>query len=514
MRILSISTPAEVAWDKERLKLYLIHSGVITEDEDFLLLKRSIDARHKVIKTHLKLQVHRGTWKEVSFKPNYQDVRHSREVIIVGAGPAGIFAALKCLQLGIKPIVIERGKAIPRRRRDVAFINKKGEILPESNYCFGEGGAGTFSDGKLYTRSHKRGHVQEILNLLVYHGADRDILVDAHPHIGTNKLPQVIQNMRETILEHGGEMWFESKVVDLIIENQAVHGVILEDGTKVRADAVVLATGHSARDIYELLYQKGIKIVAKPLAMGIRIEHPQVLIDQMQYHCHERPHYLPPAAYSWVQQIEGRGVYSFCMCPGGIIAPCATNPNEIVTNGWSPSRRNNPYSNSGIVVELQMEDIPEPFSKYGNFAFLEFQKYIENQAFIAGNGRLKAPAQRLVDFTQSKFSSDLPKCSYFPGLTCSNLREWLPKVISEKLVKAFLKISQKMKPYFTNEAVVVGVETRTSAPVRIPRNPTTGEHVQIQNLYPCGEGAGYAGGIVSAALDGQKIIQLIRSKWS
>jgi uncharacterized FAD-dependent dehydrogenase len=515
LREIQISTPAEYGFDENKLKKFLIEKGLMSFNETVFILKRSIDARSREIKTHLKLKISElSNSPEVIFEPNYQAVHQQMEIIIVGSGPAGLFAALKCLQLGIKPIILERGKEIRERRRDLAKLNKNGIVNPESNYCFGEGGAGTFSDGKLYTRSNKRGEVSEILNLLVYHGASPEILIDAHPHIGTNKLPQVIENIRKTIIEKGGEIFFNTKVTDLIIENQTIKGVISSKSEKFYGKAVILATGHSARDIYELLDRKKILMETKPFAMGIRIEHPQFLIDQMQYHCKVRPEYLPPASYSWVESIQGRGVYSFCMCPGGIIAPCASQENEVVTNGWSPSRRNNPFSNSGIVVEIQPEDIPKEFKKYGVFSLLEFQKFIEKQAFLAGGGFLKAPAQRMIDFIQNKNSIDLPKCSYFPGLTASNLKNWLPFIITDKLSKAFLKLKNKMKPYFTNEAVLVGVETRTSTPVRIPRNPVTCEHLEIENLYPCGEGAGYAGGIVSAAIDGQKIVQKIKNKWA
>ncbi len=511
MKIIDITTIAELGFDLLKLKKYLLSQGLIPSlENDVVILKRSIDARSKIIKTHLKIYIGEpNSYRSPIFEPQYQNVQRQPEIIIVGAGPAGLFASLKCLQLGLKPIVIERGKEISKRRRDVALINKKGIVNTESNYCFGEGGAGTFSDGKLYTRSHKRGDIEEILNLLVYHGASSDILVDTHPHIGTNKLPQIIENIRKTIIHYGGQFWFETKVTDFILDKQIIKGVITQKGDKIHGKAVILATGHSARDIYELCHRHSILLDYKPLAMGIRIEHSQLLIDQMQYHCKERPEYLPPASYSWVEQVQGRGVYSFCMCPGGIIAPCATNPHEIVTNGWSPSRRNNPYSNAGIVVEVRLEDLPKSYQKLGAFSLLAFQKAIEQHAYEAGGGNLKAPAQRMVDFTQNKLSPNLLQSSYFPGLTSSNLRDWMPKIITQKLSEAFMRLSKKMRPYFTNEAVMVGVETRTSAPVRIPRHSQTLMHPEIQNLYPCGEGAGYAGGIVSAAIDGQKIVQQI-----
>lgn len=514
MKVITVTTPAAIGFHSEKLKKYLLHHRLIPSwDYDVILLKRSIDARKKVIKTYLRLLIAPpNSYQPAVFEPNYQKVDNQPEIVIVGAGPAGLFAALKCLQVGIKPIVIERGKEIRKRRRDIALINKQGVINPESNYCFGEGGAGTFSDGKLYTRSNKRGDIEEILHLFVYHGASPEILIDTHPHIGTNKLPQVIENIRNTIIHFGGQFFFETKVTDLIIENQEVKGIITQNQEKIYGKAVILATGHSARDIYEMMHRHQILLEPKDLAMGVRIEHPQILIDQMQYHCKERPDYLPPASYSWVEQIQGRGVYSFCMCPGGIIAPCATQANEIVTNGWSPSRRNNPYANSGIVVEFRQTDLPKEYYKREIMGMLEFQKNLEQLAFKAGGGQLKAPAQRMVDFVNNKLSTDLPKCSYFPGLTSSSLKDWMPSPLYEKLSNALIKLGAKMKPYYTNEAVLVGVETRTSSPIRIPRNPQTLEHPQIQNLYPCGEGAGYAGGIVSAAIDGQKVVKKINKK--
>jgi uncharacterized FAD-dependent dehydrogenase len=387
-----------------------------------------------------------------------------------------------------------------------------GEINPESNYCFGEGGAGTYSDGKLYTRSTKRGDVNKILETLVFHGADRNIMIESHPHIGTNKLPGIITAIRERIIEHGGEIYFNEKVTDFKINDNKIEYVKTQSANTYKGIAVILATGHSARDIFNLLYHKKIKIEAKPFALGVRVEHPQTLIDSIQLHCTHRPDYLPASSYNLVHQVNNRGVYSFCMCPGGIIAPCATDYNEVVTNGWSPSKRNNPYANSGIVVAVELNDI-QKYNSYGPLAAMQFQKNVEQMAYTYGGGKLKAPAQRLIDFVENKISQSLPDCSYHPGITSSPLHEWLPKNIGPQLQEAFKAFGNKMKGYLTNEAVIVGVESRTSSPVRIPRNNETYEHIQIENLYPCGEGAGYAGGIISAAMDGEKCAEKIAIKY-
>jgi uncharacterized FAD-dependent dehydrogenase len=438
-----------------------------------------------------------------------KDVHQSnKKVIVIGAGPAGLFSALRLIEHGIKPIVLERGKDVRARRRDLAAINKEGIINPESNYCFGEGGAGTYSDGKLYTRSTKRGDINRILNILVHFGATERILYEAHPHIGTNKLPQIITAIRKTIIECGGEVLFENKVVDFIVEKDKLKSVKIASGGSLNADAVVLATGHSARDIFTLLHSKKILIEAKPFALGVRVEHPQSLIDTIQYHCDARGAYLPPASYSLVQQVNGKGVFSFCMCPGGIIAPAATNFNEIVVNGWSPSKRNNPYANSGIVVTVDEKNI-QAFKKYDALAAMYFQQSVEQNAFEAGGGKLVAPAQRLIDFTQDKVSSSLPDCSYLPGIHSASLKEVLPSFVHQSLQTAFKEFSKKMKGYFTNDAVVVATESRTSSPVRIPRDKDSLQHPQLKNFYPCGEGAGYAGGIVSAAMDGERIADQI-----
>ncbi len=476
------------------------------------ILKKSIDARGKTVYFQLKVKAFINELpKDVPFKFNLKNITNAKPVHIIGAGPAGLFAALKLIELGLKPIIIERGKDVKARRRDLALINKQGIVNPESNYCFGEGGAGTYSDGKLYTRSNKRGDVSEILNLFVHFGATPDILVDARPHIGTNKLPQIITNIRNCILECGGEIHFDTKLIDFTINSGAIKQLHTNKGV-MDTKSVILATGHSAKDIFYLLHQKDILIHPKPFALGVRVEHPQYIIDGSQYHCEIRSTYLPPANYSLVEQVQGRGVFSFCMCPGGIIAPCSTNPNEIVVNGWSPSKRNNPFANSGMVVQVELEDIKE--DARSPFVALEFQSKIEQLAFKAGGGNLVAPAQRLVDFVEGKISTDLPKTSYNPGVNSVNLGEIIPNFITERLKIALPFFGKKIpskfgnKGYYTNEAVLVGVESRTSSPIRVPRT-TSFNHPQIVNLYPCAEGSGYAGGIVSAAIDGMKSAEAI-----
>jgi uncharacterized FAD-dependent dehydrogenase len=421
-----------------------------------------------------------------------------------------MFAALQLIEEGIKPIILERGKDVRARRRDLAILNKEGIVNPESNYCYGEGGAGTYSDGKLYTRSSKRGDVNRILNLFVHFGADEKILYESHPHIGTNKLPGIITAMRKKITDCGGEFLFEKKVIDLIIHKEKITGVKTANGEMYGGDAIILATGHSARDIFELLNNKKILIEPKPFALGVRVEHPQSLIDNTQYHCTTRDEFLPPAAYSWVQQVDGKGVFSFCMCPGGIIAPASTSPGELVVNGWSPSKRNNPYANSGIVVTVEEKDVyPIINNTESPLRLMEFQKLIEQKAYEAGGGKMVAPAQRLIDFTEDKLSTSLPDCSYLPGIYSVQLKNVLPAFIHTRLQQAFSAYGKKMRGYLTNEAVVVATESRTSSPVRIPRNNETLQHPQITNLYPCGEGAGYAGGIVSAAMDGERVARQI-----
>jgi uncharacterized protein len=464
-------------------------------------LKRSIDARGRKVVYRMQVKVYIDEiYVPETFTVKYPDVKANKPFIIVGAGPAGLFAALQCIGLGLKPIILERGKDIKQRRRDLANINKQGLVNPESNYCFGEGGAGTYSDGKLYTRSTKRGDVSAVLKTFVAHGATEDILVDARPHIGTNKLPQIITSIAETILNAGGEIHFDTKVTALLVEFGKIKGVQLASGDKLMADAVILATGHSARDIFEMLHQQNILIEAKPFALGVRIEHPQQIIDQAQYHCELRGPDLPPSYYNLVEQMDDRGVFSFCMCPGGIIAPCATAADEIVVNGWSPSKRNNPFANSGTVVQVNLEDVPGN----GNDALkmFRFQQQIEQLAFTAGGGNLVAPAQRMVDFVENRVSANLPQNSYLPGTKSSALNEILPAWINSRLQKALPVFGKKMKGYYTNEAILVGVESRTSSPVKVPRDKETLQHPQVSGLFPCGEGAGYAGGIISAAIDG------------
>ena len=497
----------------------------------FHIDKKSIDARAKTIWANLSVNafIDEPFYKRKINFTQYQDVcKSKKKVIIIGAGPAGLFAALKCIEQGIQPVIVERGKEVRARRRDLALLNKEGIVNPESNYCFGEGGAGTYSDGKLYTRSNKRGNIDNILNLFVQFGADERILYEAHPHIGTNKLPDIITAIRQKIIDCGGKLLFEKKMVDIVIDKEKIKAVKTADGNLFEADAFILATGHSARDVFELLYSKQILIEAKPFALGVRIEHPQSLIDNIQYHCNVRNEFLPPASYSLVQQVNNRGVFSFCMCPGGIIAPAATSPGEIVLNGWSPSKRNNPFANSGMVVQVEFEDALKYFKDKRGLIGLEsleglegleknplllmkFQQMVEQKCFNSGGGHSVAPAQRMVDFSNGKLSTSLPSCSYIPGLHSSPLNEILPEFIYQALAKSFIAFGKKMpvaqpgKGYFTNEAVVVATESRTSSPIRIPRNSETLAHPQLNNFYPCGEGAGYAGGIVSAAMDGERV---------
>jgi uncharacterized FAD-dependent dehydrogenase len=471
------------------------------------IIKRSIDARQKSVKVNLKVHVYwNEEYSETKLQlPDYKDVSNSREVIIVGAGPAGLFAALQLIELDLKPIVLERGKDVQERRRDLKAINRDHIVNEDSNYCYGEGGAGTYSDGKLYTRSKKRGDVDRILQLFVAFGASEEILVEAHPHIGTNKLPKIIKAIREKIIEYGGVVMFDTKVVDILVKDNQIEGVKIQSGDTINAKQVILATGHSARDIFELLNRKKIYIEAKPFALGVRAEHPQSLIDSIQYSCgfDGRGEFLPPAPYAIVKQINGRGMYSFCMCPGGVIAPCATSPGEVVTNGWSPSKRDQETANSGIVVELKLEDF-KPFAKFGALAGMEFQKSIEQQAWLMAGKTQRVPAQRMVDFTQSKVSADIPKTSYVPGTTSVELGTVFPGFITQTLREGFLEFGKSMRGYLTNEAILHAPESRTSSPVRIPRDPETLQHVQVKGLYPCAEGAGYAGGIISAAIDGEK----------
>jgi uncharacterized FAD-dependent dehydrogenase len=434
---------------------------------------------------------------------------------VVGAGPAGYFAALELLELGIKPIVLDRGNDVQLRRRDLRAIQQFGEVNPDSNYCFGEGGAGTYSDGKLYTRSVKRGNVYKSLKLLVEHGAKSDILTEAHPHIGSNKLPGVVQNLRQTIQSFGGEVHFGQCVSDFILRDGKIKGVVTESvggdsgaGREWLADVVILATGHSARDIYYLLHKKSIRIEAKPFALGVRVEHPQALIDDIQYKHYQRNEELPAASYSLVCQAAGKGVFSFCMCPGGLIVPSATQPGEIVVNGMSMSRRDSPFANSGVVTSVELDDLI-PWQKHGPFSALVFQAEAEQRLFAAGDGSQKAPALRLPDFLKGKLSSDLPKTSYIPGIYTAPLYELLPQFIYKRLREGLTDFGQQMRGYHTAEAIVVATESRTSAPVRIPREAETLMHPEVVGLFPCGEGAGYAGGIISAAMDGQRVARAV-----
>lgn len=483
----------------------------LQEDFHFVWRKRSIDARKSIIKINCSFEVYLLDEKleepSVFFPTN---VSNGKEIAIIGLGPAGLYAALRAIELGLKPIVFERGKDVRSRRRDLAILNKESIVNSESNYCFGEGGAGTYSDGKLYTRSKKRGDVLRALQWFVHFGADADILVDAHPHIGTNKLPQLIVSMREAILEYGGEVHFDSKLTDIILENGSVKGIEINHQHIHHFEDLILATGHSARDIFELLHTKKIRIDAKPFALGVRVEHAQELIDKIQYHGRLNDEFLPPASYSLVDQVDGKGVYSFCMCPGGIIAPCATSQGEVVTNGWSPSKRNNPYSNSGVVVSIELSDFPGQESD--PFVCLNFQKEVEKACWEAAGKTQKVPAQRMIDFVEGKKSVDFPRSSYQPGIESVDLNKVLPPFVAKRLKKAFVQFGKKMHGYLTNDAVLHAPESRTSSPISIPRDETTCEHVEIKGLYPCGEGAGYAGGIISAAIDGMKCVDAIHKK--
>ncbi|MEO6539194.1 MAG: FAD-dependent protein [Ferruginibacter sp.] len=500
----------------------------------YQVLKKSLDARGKNIFFNLSVNAFIDEPFKIAIRSTiaFNPVKKTApRVIIIGAGPTGLFAALKLLEAGIQPVILERGKDIRSRRRDLALLNKQGILNTESNYCFGEGGAGTYSDGKLYTRSTKRGDIDRILNLFVQFGAPENILYDAHPHIGTNKLPQIITAMRQLITDCGGTFLFEKKVTDLSLEKDQIKSVVTADGDFFSGEAYIIATGHSARDIFELFHKKNIFIEAKSFSLGVRIEHPQTLIDNIQYHCTgKRSDYLPPASYSLVQQVSGRGVFSFCMCPGGIIAPASTANGELVVNGWSPSKRNNPFANSGMVVQVEVGDALkslkglrslkgsgileslESINENDPLLLMKFQQKIEQQAYDAGGGKFVAPAQRMQDFIDKKISTSLPGNSYLPGLCSSDLSQVLPPFIYESLAEGFIAFGKKLKGFLTNEAVVVATESRTSSPVRIPRQIESLVHPQINNLYPCGEGAGYAGGIVSAAMDGERVAHIIVEK--
>jgi uncharacterized FAD-dependent dehydrogenase len=477
------------------------------------IIRRSVDARQRNIKINITAEVFTGEEKAEPiinpFRP--KEISHQKEIIIVGAGPAGLFAGLRLIELGLRPVIIERGKDVSSRKKDIALISREHVVDPDSNYCFGEGGAGTFSDGKLYTRSKKRGDNYRVLELLCIHGANENIMYEAHPHLGTDKLPRIISNIRQSIINAGGLFLLGKKVTDLIIEGGRVKGVEVSGNERFMANEIILATGHSARDILEICRKRSIRLEIKPFAMGVRAEHPQELIDTIQYHGNKRGRYLPAASYSLVKQVDGRGVYSFCMCPGGFIVPSATSQEEVVVNGMSPSERNSPFANSGIVVEIRTEDLAN-YSRYGEFAGLEFQKELERLAWISGGKTQRAPAQRLADFVSGKSSSSIPKVSYSPGVTASSLNELLPAMIGNRLIEGFRHFGSVMRGYLTNEAVILGVESRTSSPVRIPRDMVTMEHSGVSGLYPCGEGSGYAGGIVSSAVDGMKAAEAIAGK--
>ena len=509
-----ILTPEE-AYQNPNSNQAFLYEKLKLNPHDFFIrpLRRSIDARGRqvIVRLLVELIPTGNQVPAIIYKKEYADVSKAKSIVIVGAGPAGLFAALRLIELGMKPIVLERGKDVQSRRRDLAAINKEHMVNPESNYCFGEGGAGTYSDGKLYTRSKKRGDIKRILEILVAHGASEEILFDAHPHIGTNKLPQLVKELRESVIRAGGEVRFNTKVVDLILRDKEIKGVITESGEEIIGEAVILATGHSARDIFHLLHDRGVLIEPKAFALGVRVEHDQQLIDKIQYHCTtDRGLYLPASSYALVHQakIKGkeRGVFSFCMCPGGFIVPAATAPGEVVVNGMSPSRRDSRFANSGIVMAVDETD----FNKFGGpLAGLMFQAEIEKLACqVAGNNQT-APAQRLADFVNKRVSPSLLESSYQPGLAAVDMQEVLPDFITEGLRQGFKNFDAKMKGYLTNEAQIVGVESRTSSPVKIPRDKETLEHVEIKRLFPCGEGAGYAGGIVSAAMDGERCAEAV-----
>lgn len=480
------------------------------EITSYKITRRTVDARGKnpVFRLWIDVFINETPPSDPDFLPVYKNADPKKRVVIVGCGPAGMFAALRLLESGIKPIILERGKDVRSRRKDLRAIQQFDIVNHDSNYCFGEGGAGTYSDGKLYTRSTKRGDIKKTLGILVGHGAKPEIMIDAHPHIGSNKLPGVVQSMRETIISHGGEIHFDSRVTEFILNNNKIEGVRTQNSNEFLGDAVILATGHSARDIFYQLQKQKILIESKPFALGVRVEHPQALIDEIQYRCEVRPQNLPASSYSFVEQVNGRGVYSFCMCPGGIIVPAATSPGEIVVNGMSMSRRDSKFANSGLVTSIENEDL-NSFSGFKELAGLEYQKLVEKKCFDAAKSTQKAPAQRLNDFLNNKTSVNLPESSYIPGLTSVNMKEILPVDVFLRLQNGFKAFGTKMKRYITNEAIVVATESRTSSPVKIPRNPATFEHIQIKGLFPSGEGAGYAGGIISAAIDGERCAEAI-----
>jgi uncharacterized protein len=510
-------SPAEASSDALILQKSVQVAGINPASvHDLKVLRRSIDARgsRPLVILRVALYLNEPCQPEPAILSGFKPLHLHKQVLIVGAGPGGYFAALELLEAGYKPIVFDRGKDVRARRRDLKAIQQYGIVNPNSNYCFGEGGAGTYSDGKLYTRSHKRGDIYKALRLLVEHGATSDILAEAHPHIGSNKLPQIVAAIRATILEYGGEVHFDSLVTDFILRDGVLKGLVVNQQHEFFGDAVILATGHSARDMYYLLHQHNIRLEAKPFALGVRIEHSQEFIDRVQYRQSPREENLPAASYKLVTQVEGRGVFSFCMCPGGLVVPAATAPGEIVVNGMSMSRRDSPYANSGTVVAVELEDL-NAYRQHGVFAGLAFQQAVEQAMFAAGDGSQRGPAQRLTDFVAGKLSTSLPSSSYIPGLYPAPLHEILPPFIYQKLRQGVQDFGRKMNGYFTENANVIGTESRTSSPVRIPRNPHTLMHPDTERLFPCGEGAGFAGGIISAAMDGQNVaravIQLLES---
>lgn len=514
IRELQLRVSPRTAASKEELSHFLAkkHDIPAQSIQGIRILKRSIDARQRNVVVNLKVRVYidEPMTRDYLVPPiEYKPIGGNRQAIVVGMGPGGLFAALRLIELGIKPIVLERGKDVMQRRVDASRIQREGVVDPESNYCYGEGGAGAYSDGKLYTRSKKRGSVDRVLGIFVQHGAREDILIDAHPHIGSDKLPGVIKAMRETILRCGGEVHFETRVNKLVVEDGKVNGVETATGESF-VGPVILATGHSARDVYEMLNDSGITIEPKGIAVGVRLEHPQRIIDQIQYHSVlGRGEYLPAAEYNFVTQVDHRGVYSFCMCPGGFVVPAVSEPDGLVVNGMSPSNRGSHWANSGMVVELHPEDLPEQYQRHGVLSMMRFQQDMERRAFVEADNTLIAGAQRMKDFVDGKASRNLPPSSYLPGVQPSRLDLWMPPFVANRLRKGFAVFGKNARGFLTNDAIVIGVETRTSSPVRIPRDITLLHHISIQGLYPCGEGAGYAGGIVSSAIDGERCAEAL-----